>query len=114
MELNLNTTNVVCFKLISGNELVGKLETEKTDSSFVSGDDVIYLNDALLVTVRQGQDGNPVLSLGPITGLADVETYPKGNIPFALFRGAILGQIPLDPEINKMYRNATSKIQVFS
>jgi hypothetical protein len=105
-------SGVVCFKLVNGAEIVGKLSEEKTHRDFIDmfTDNVLYLEDAVFVGVHKMENGNPGLAFAPITGIGANPTEGKAPMPFALHRSAILGQIPLDPEIDKMYRESTSGI----
>lgn len=103
-------SDVVCFRLINGSEIVGKRVEEKNHLSFVAGEDVIYLDDAIFIGISQGEGQQARLGFGPISGIAEAAQEGKAHIPFALYRHNILGQIPLDPEISRVYREATSGI----
>lgn len=103
-------SDVVCFKLINGNEIVGKHVSEKNHKDFIRGEDVIYLDDAVFIGIQKMQDGNAGIAFAPLTGIGDNPQADKAQLPFALYRNTILGQLPLDPDINKMYREATTGI----
>lgn len=103
-------TQVVCFKLISGNEIVGKFSEEKTHRDFIDGQDAIYLDDAVFIGISRMENGEAGIGLGPVSGIGDNPEEGKAKMPFALYKNAIMGQVPLSPEINKMYREATSGI----
>ena len=109
-------SEVVCFKLINGAEIVGKINDDKSHVDFIDTfkDNVIYLDDAVFAGVQKMENGMPGLVFAPITGIGANPTEGKAPMPFALYRSAILGQIPLDPEINKMYRESTSGIVLLS
>lgn len=102
--------DVVCFKLVNGFELVGKHSSAATHNSFVSdGSDAIFLDDAMIIRINQTENGQ-ALGLSPISAIGAFQDENKPHLPFALYKAAILGQLPLDPEINRMYREATSRI----
>ena len=103
-------TQVVCFKLISGNEIVGKLSEEKTHADFIDRPGVIYLEDAVFIGISKMENGEAGLALGPISGIGDNPEEGKAKMPFALYPNVIMGQVPLSAEIDLMYRNATSRI----
>lgn len=105
-------TQVVAFRLINGAEIVGKLdEHNKTHNEFIDSENdyVLYLADAVLIGVKQADSGNASLMLAPLSGIGQ-NVDGKNHMPFALYRTNIMGQIPLDPEINRAYREATSGI----
>lgn len=103
-------SEVVCFKLINGTEVVGKLSEEKTHTDFISGVGVIYLEDAVFMAINQMENGEDGLAIGPLSALGDRPDSGKAKMPFALYPNVIMGQIPLSPPIELMYRQATSSI----
>lgn len=108
--MEIRTSNVVSFRLLTGADIIGKLSQEPTNSAFAKNEDVIWLEDALLASVQPPQtpDGEAKLFLVPITGLGDGTA--EGAMPFALYRGNIIGQFPLLPEVEKAYTQKTTGI----
>lgn len=105
-------TQVVCFKLITGGEIVGKLSDTPTHKDMIARDGVIYLEDAVMIGIREMEGGGAGVALAPISGIGDNPEEGKAKMPFALYPNTIVGQVPLAPEINKMYREATSGIML--
>ncbi len=103
-------SEVVCFKLINGSEVVGKLSEEKTHADFISSLGVIYLEDAVFMAISTMENGEEGLAVGPLSALGERTDAGKAKMPFALYPNVIMGQIPLSPPIELMYRQATSSI----
>lgn len=102
------SSNVVAFKLLSGAELIGKRVEVKNHPNFIDGEDVIYLDDALLIGVQQDDEGKAKLALGPLSGIGDGTEI--GAMPFALYRSVVIGQVPVEPEVERLYVQRTSSI----
>lgn len=103
-------TQVVCFKLMNGTEVVGKFSEEKTHAEFLAAPGVIYLEDALFMAINKMENGEDGLAVGPLSALGERPDEQKAKMPLALYPNAIMGQIPLSPAIELMYRQVTSTI----
>lgn len=97
--------DVVCFKTLGGAQIVGKVSDKKTHKDFLDHEDVIYLDDAVFLgTSERG------LGMAPITDIGAGQEQTKPQVALALYRSAIMAQVPLDEEIIKIYREKTSGI----
>lgn len=108
-------SNVVCFKLVTGAEIIGKLTDCFTSAEFVEDmGNVVYLDDAMFIGIVVGEDQVPRLSLKPITGVGKVIHHQTPCLQFALQKSAIVGQFQIDDDVSKMYREATSGIALIN
>ena len=103
--------DVVAFSLLNGADIIGKIADENLNADFVAGENVIYLKDAVVVMVQADEQGeNHQVVFGPVTMFAEREHPQKAFLPYALNRGAIVGQYSLSLGIGKLYREYTSGI----
>lgn len=110
--------NVVCFKLVTGAELIGKVAADSSIcadfENSANENNVIFLEDAMYIGIIVDESQVPRLSLKPISGVGKMSNAQTPCINFALQKSAIVGQFPVDDDVSKMYREATSGIALIN
>lgn len=112
--MNINSSNVVCFKLIPGFDVVGKLvkDAPHADLNLVSSSDTIYLEDALVLVPERMDSGELGFRFQPLSLVAEFTVQKSGATHVALRGSSIVAQIPLQPDFIKAYLSAVSTIQL--